>query len=35
MPSIQEMLKSGMTLAQAKEAYKLSRGTNSTETEES
>jgi hypothetical protein len=35
MPTIQQMLKSGMTIAEAKEAYKLSRGTTPTETEES
>ena len=35
MLTIQEMLKSGMTLAQAKDAYKASRSNNTTETEES
>lgn len=34
MPTIKEMLKNGMTLAQAKNAYKESRSINSTETEE-
>jgi hypothetical protein len=35
MPTIQEMLKSGMTVAEAKEAYKTSRQTSLAETEES
>ena len=35
MPSIQELLKSGMTLAEAKTAYMASRINNPTETEES
>lgn len=35
MPTIQEMLKSGMTIAEAKEAYKTARGIITTETEDS
>jgi hypothetical protein len=34
MPTIQELIKSGMTIAQAKDAYKAARGIT-TETEES
>ena len=34
MPTIQEMLKNGMSIAEAKAAYKASRPNNSTETEE-
>lgn len=35
MPTIQELIRNGMTLAQAKDAYKLSRVNTTTETEES
>lgn len=35
MPTIQELIRSGMTIAQAKDAYKLSRGITTTETKES
>ena len=35
MPTIQEMLKSGMTIAEAKAADRAARGITSTETEES